>query len=158
VVKRQHGFTYLGALFLVALMAGALALTGEVWETSARREKEAELLYVGNQYRQAIASYYWAGPKQYPKSLEDLLRDQRKPGIERHLRKLYPDPVAGKEEWGLVRAYDGGIQGVYSLSPARPAKRYGFKPRDRELEGAATYTDWKFIHTPAESPIGDKAS
>jgi len=146
VRRNARGFTYLGALFLVAILSGGLAAVGEAWQLSAQRDKEAELLFAGHQYRQAIARYYQYGPRQYPRSLTDLLKDPRRPGTERYLRRLYPDPLNAGGEWGLVRAPDGGIQGVYSLSKERPLKTAGFKPRDRELLGAASYTDWKFLH------------
>ncbi|HJV09936.1 MAG TPA: type II secretion system protein, partial [Burkholderiales bacterium] len=74
----SRGFTYLGVLFLAVIMAGGLAITGDVWHTATMREKEAELLFVGNQYRKAIQRYYLTGPqRQYPRSLEDLLKDPR---------------------------------------------------------------------------------
>jgi len=121
-VRRQRGFTYVTVLFLVAMMAGGLALAGEVWHTSAMREKEADLLHVGNEYRKAIERYYVSGPRQYPKSLADLVKDPRQPGTVRHLRRLYPDPITGKDEWGLVKSNDGGIAGVYSTSEAAPTE------------------------------------
>ena len=133
---------------MVALLSGGLALIGEVWHTSTAREKEAELLFVGHQYRKAIERYYLSGPQQYPRALADLLKDARRPGTERHLRKLYADPVTGKE-WGLVKAPDGGILGVHSVSEDRPFKTAGFKPRDAAFENAQKYSDWKFVHAPA---------
>ena len=151
VKLRAAGFTYLALLFIVAVIAGGLAAVGEAWHTSARREKEAELLFIGHQYRQAIARYYLAGLR-YPRALADLLRDPRRPGTERYLRRLYADPLTGSSEWGLVKAPDGGIQGVYSLSQDRPLKTAGFRPRDRELLGAASYTDWKFMHARQSPP------
>jgi type II secretory pathway pseudopilin PulG len=144
----QKGFTYLTVLFVVAMMAGGLALAGEVWHTSAMREKEAELLHVGNEYRKAIERYYVSGPKQYPKNLADLVRDPRQPGVVRHLRRLYPDPVTGKEEWGLVKSNDGGIAGVHSLSEAAPLKTAGFAVRDAAFEGKTKYADWQFVYAP----------
>jgi hypothetical protein len=79
------------------------------------------------------------------------------PGTQRHLRRLYPDPLTGSNEWGLVRAPDGGIAGVHSLSTARPLKAAGFKLRDAEFEGAASYADWKFTHAPqAAQPAAPK--
>jgi type II secretory pathway pseudopilin PulG len=153
---RVAGFTYMTILFVVAIMGVGLALAGEVWHTAAMREREAELLFVGNQYRRAIGLYYLNGPKQYPRTLDDLLRDQRKPGIERYLRKLYPDPITGKGEWGLVKAPDGGVAGVYSLSNDRPLKVAGFRIRDRDLEGAAVYQDWKFVYSPAAQPAAQQ--
>ncbi|OGA23607.1 MAG: hypothetical protein A3H34_01170 [Betaproteobacteria bacterium RIFCSPLOWO2_02_FULL_67_19] len=143
------GFTYLTALFIVAILAGGLALIGEVWHTAALREKEAELLYVGNQYRKAIERYYLNGPRQYPRALADLLKDPRKAGTERYLRRIYVDPITGKDEWGLVNAPDGGIMGVHSLSGDKPLKSANFQPRDNAFEGAAKYSDWKFVVTPA---------
>lgn len=157
--RRARGFTYLGALFLVALLAGGLALGGEAWQTTVEREKETELLFAGNQYRRAIGQYYEAtpgDPKRYPRTLQDLLQDPRQPGARRYLRKLYPDPVTGAKEWGLVKAPDDGILGVYSLSEAPPRKVAGFRLRDAGFERAKTYADWKFLYTPAQlqAPAG----
>jgi type II secretory pathway pseudopilin PulG len=148
---RQDGLTYMTVLFVVALLSGSLALVGEAWETAARREKETELLFAGNQLRNAIVSYYERTPgnvKAYPARLEDLLNDPRQPGIQRHLRKLYPDPL-GAKEWGLIAAPHGGIAGVYSLSDKAPLRTAGFGVRDAAFEGAAKYSDWKFMHTPS---------
>jgi type II secretory pathway pseudopilin PulG len=153
VSAAQRGFTYLTVLFIVAILGAGLALTGEVWETAAKREKEAELLFVGDQYRKAIERYFLSGPqRQYPRTLEDLLKDPRVPGTARYLRKLYPDPLTGKTEWGLVKGGDGGIAGVHSLSTERPLKIAGFRLRDADLEGARSYADWKFSHTATPRP------
>lgn len=150
----SEGFTYLGLLFIVAIMGLAMALAAQVWETSIRREKERELLFVGNQIRQAIGSYYAEMPdgvKRYPRRLEDLLQDNRYPGIKRHLRKLYRDPVTGNDKWGLVLSDEGGIQGIYSLSPLAPLKRAGFDTADRGFENKLHYWEWTFVHIPAQS-------
>jgi type II secretory pathway pseudopilin PulG len=147
--QRMSGFTYLAALFVVALMGAGLALMSELWHTASLREKEAELLYVGHQYRRAIERYYLTGPqRQYPRTLQDLLKDPRTPTVQRYLRRLYPDPVTGTSEWILVKGPDGGIMGVHSASEERPFKIANFKLRDRELEGATKYADWKFVYTP----------
>lgn len=145
---KQRGFTYLTLLFMVAILAGGAALAGEVWETSAKREKEAELLHVGNEYRKAIERYYLSGPRQYPKNLEDLVKDPRQPGTVRHLRRLYPDPITGKSEWGVVKSADGGVAGVYSLSEAAPLKSAGFAVRDAAFEGKTKYSEWQFVFAP----------
>ena len=139
------GFTYFGVLLLVAMLGAGLSLAGEVWQTAALREREAELLHVGSEYRAAIARYYLTVQRQYPRALADLIRDPRQPGVVRHLRRLYPDPITGRDEWGLVRAPDGGIAGVYSLSEEKPIKIAGFSVPDREFEGKEKYADWKFM-------------
>ena len=148
----QRGFTYLTVLFVVAMMSAGLALIGEVWHTSNVREKEAELLHIGNEYRKAIERYYLSGPRQYPKTPADLIKDPRQPGTVRHLRRVYPDPITGKEEWGLVKSADGGFAGVYSLSEAAPLKTAGFAVRDSSFEGKTKYTDWQFVYSPAAAP------
>lgn len=151
--RAQRGFTYLTALFMIAILSGGLALVGEMWLTQTQREREAELLFAGHEYRKAIERYYLNGPqRQYPRTLQDLLKDPRRPGTERYLRKLYRDPITGGE-WGLLRAPDGGILGVHSLSEAKPLKTGGFKLRDAGFENAQRYADWKFIHAAPVAPM-----
>jgi len=139
---------------LIALMLVSVALMGalDVWALQRQRQQEEELLFVGNQYRKAIERYVLAGKAQYPRTLEDLLKDPRQPSTQRYLRRLYPDPITGKNEWGLVKGPDGGIGGVYSLSEDKPFKSANFKLRDANLEGAQKYSDWKFSFTPAAQP------
>jgi type II secretory pathway pseudopilin PulG len=144
---RQRGFTYVGFLILVAVTGAGLAAYGEIASHAAQREKEAELLFRGNQYRDGIASYY-RKEQRYPQSLEQLLEDKRYPMPVRHLRRLYPDPVTGSREWGLVEAPGGGVMGVYSRSPDKPIKSGNFSTADQEFTKAAAYEDWKFVHSP----------
>jgi type II secretory pathway pseudopilin PulG len=153
VRARVAGFTYLTVLFVVAFMGLGLAIAGQVWQTAIMREREAQLLYAGNQYRRAIERYYLSGLNQYPRTLEDLLKDPRKPGTQRYLRKLYPDPLTGKSEWGVMKAPDGGIMGVYSQSEDKPIKTAGFALVNRDFEGAAKYADWKFAYNPAAAQV-----
>src|SRR6478752_4068049 len=56
------GFTYIGLLFLVALMGAALVGVAQVWHTQVQRDKEEDLLFVGNQFRRAISLYYERAP------------------------------------------------------------------------------------------------
>lgn len=151
LLARTRGFGYLAVLFIVAILAGSLALTGEIWETAVRREKEAELLYVGGEYRKAIGRYYLnANRRLYPRSLDDLLKDPRDSATVRHLRKRYADPITGKTEWGIVRGPDGGIMGVYSLSETAPLKVANFRIADKGFDNSDKYTGWKFVYTPPQ--------
>ena len=149
--KSQGGFTYIGLLLLIAIMGVALAATGMLYRTQAQREKEKELLFVGDQFRRAIKLYYEKSPggdKRYPKSLGDLLRDQRYPGVQRYLRKIYVDPMTGSTDWGLVAAPAGGIAGVHSLSEQTPMKTAEFSEADAGFTGTTSYADWKFSYLP----------
>ena len=151
MVRRDRGYTYLGLLFAVAILSAGLGVVGELWQTAMRRDKEAELIHAGNAYRRAIMLYYESSPRgrpQYPQRLEQLLKDDRHPGTRRYLRRLYIDPITGQQEWGAIRAPDGGIMGVHSLATAAPLKQSGFRPVDASLAGAASYADWKFFYQP----------
>lgn len=144
-MRRQRGFTYLWLLFAVAGMGLLLAAASQSWETVARREKEAELLFVGDQFARAIAAYHERSPgaaKQYPAKLEDLVEDTRFPVPQRHLRKIFRDPVSNGTEWGLVKA-GGRIVGVHSLSAGKPY-RTAFSGRHAAFAGAARYDQWVF--------------
>lgn len=144
---REAGFTLLGLLFLVAGLGVGLAALGTVWHTVVQREREQELLFVGNQYRRAIEQYWRQSPggvRQLPKTLEELLADPRFPTTVRHLRRLYRDPMTGKPEWGLITEPDGGISGVYSLGEGEPLKRSGFAPDDQRFMDASSYQAWAF--------------
>jgi len=148
---KQKGFTYLALMLAVALTGGALAAVGELSSRAAQREKEAELLFIGREFRSAIAAYYERAPggaKRYPQKLEDLLEDKRHPVVQRYLRRIYADPLTAKAEWGLVDAPEGGIMGVHSLSADAPVKTGGFDKADEALAGAASYADWKFTYSP----------
>ena len=146
----QSGFTYLYVLMLIVLIGMGLAAAGTLWRTDAQRAREAELLFIGSQYRQAIRSYYEFDPAQprLPQSIDDLLQDNRRPNILRHLRRAYRDPLTGGE-LALIRAPDTqGIAGVYSLATGSPFKIAGFLPEDAAFKDASTYADWRFVFTP----------
>jgi type II secretory pathway pseudopilin PulG len=147
----QRGFVLLALLVALALLAVGLVSAVDVWRMSRQRDREKELLFVGDQYRQAIQRYYSAAPRGgqrgYPTSLEVLLEDDRFPTPVHHLRRAYPDPITGKAEWGLLKAGDR-IVGVYSLSEATPIKQAGFSPGHQAFKDAASYKDWVFAYVP----------
>lgn len=142
MVARSRGFTYIGVLLATAILTAGIGLAIEAWHTTLRRDREADLLHIGNQYQRAIMLYYEGSPTgrpRYPRELTDLVRDDRYPTTRRYLRKVYPDPITGTE-WGIMKSPDGGIMGVYSNSTAQPLKLRG---------AAASYQDWKFAYVPA---------
>jgi type II secretory pathway pseudopilin PulG len=146
----QRGFTYLGMLVIVALLGFGLAAFGELYSHASQREKERELLFIGNQFRDAIASYYNKSPgaKVYPKKLDDLVEDKRFPMPQHHLRRVYSDPMTRKAEWGLVEAPGGGFMGVHSLSEETPIKSADFSAKDAAFADAENYTKWMFTYSP----------
>ena len=146
-LNSSRGFTYLGLLFALALAGVAFALTGVVWHTAGKRAKEEQLLFAGSAIRDAIARYYRRSPggnREYPRTLQDLLEDRRYITVERHLRKIYVDPISGKRDWGLIKTGDDRIVGVYSQSHEAPMKRDNFRDVQASYPDAKQYSDWKF--------------
>ena len=81
---------------MVALLVGmgimAILMTAAmpVWKTTAQREREAELIFRGQQYMRAIELYQRRLPGAMPPNL-DVLIDQK------FLRKKYKDPITGDD-------------------------------------------------------------
>ena len=151
LLRRAEGFTYLGVLLLVAIMGFGLAAFGELHSHAAQRDKEQELLFIGAQFRDAIASYYNKSPgaKSYPKKLEELVEDKRFPMPQHHLRRVYRDPMTESVDWAVVEAPGGaGIMGVHSRSEEAPIKTGNFAAAEATFEGAENYSKWAFIYSP----------
>lgn len=149
--RRQGGFSYLIALFLVAAVALVSVRALENVAASERRRKEAELLLVGQAYRNAIKAYYLETEgyvKVYPPTLEELLKDVRMSVLTRPLRKRYRDPMTASGDWGIVEAEGGGVMGVYSRSTLKPYKTGGFPPELAAFANAKQYQEWRFVYEP----------
>lgn len=152
--KNQLGFTYIGILMVIAISGIGLAGVGIVWHQQAQQENEKELLYIGDQYRKAINSYFENSPsgiKQYPKELKNLISDERFPDKKmNHIRKLYSDPVTHGKPWGLIEQ-QGFIIGIYSTSKSVPLKKSGFPAPHEAFAEATSYEDWKFTASQQQS-------
>jgi type II secretory pathway pseudopilin PulG len=159
----QAGFSFLGLLFLLAGLGVALAALGTVWSTAAQREKELDLLFIGDQYRRAIESFWKiplpvGTPRRLPKDFDELLLDPRFPNTVRHLRRVWRDPLTGTSEWGLVREPDGGISGIHSLSTRQPFKSGNFPVDYEQFRGSGQLPrlgiPLRCREGPARSPAG----
>lgn len=147
-IARQDGYAFVVVLAALALVSLGLARAGPLWADAAQRDKERELLRVGQMYAQALASYRNLSPgseRQFPMQLDALVLDTRFAGTLRHLRKLYPDPLNPGRPWGLVRDAQGRIQGVYSLSEDAPVAQGPLVLDGVSLAPARRYADWKFV-------------
>lgn len=146
----QQGVMLLALLIFLAILGLVATKTVEVWSTALTREREQELLFVGEQYRSAIERYYYATPganKVLPASLDELIKDDRFPKPQHHLRQLYPDPFREGETWGVLRQ-GSRIIGVYSLSDQKPMKKSGFGAKYTSFSAAQSYRGWRFIFLP----------
>ncbi len=156
--RPARGFVYIALLIGLAVIGIGLSATSEVWTQSRQREKEEELLFVGNQIRQAISRYYLQSPpsaRRFPMTLDELVEDLRTPDKPaRFLRKLYADPMTNTPQWGEVRLANGQLVGVYSPSSEKPFKVFGFALRDKTFLDKDRYSDWVFRSAlPAANPV-----
>lgn len=142
---RQDGFTYLLLLWWVAVSGVMLAALGHRWSLDARRQREAELVFRGEQVVQALRSYGAATPPgqaELPLQIDELVEDRRQEVVRHHLRRHWPDPITG-QAWGLVMDGDR-IKGVFSTSTAEPVSAPDHVQR---------YEDWRFeVSASAASP------
>lgn len=144
---RQSGLVLLAVLIFLLLTSLGVSAMVELERTNTQRAKEKDLLFVGDQYRRAIQSYYSSAPagksQSLPRSLDDLLEDKRFPMPVRHLRRLYPDPMTGKTDWVIVQGANG-IIGVHSRSRLTAFMKWGFPVQYREFQIRETYAEWVF--------------
>ena len=169
--RNAHGFSYIALLVAIVIIGISLGAAGIYWQNVMLREKEEELLFRGNQYRQAIERYYTAipGRAQYPQNIDDLLKDDRTPAGKRHLRQKYKDPMTG-EDFETITAQTAsaavravapqtpavpGIIGVHSKSEKEPLKKDNFPPPNEDLAGKSKYSEWMFLARakPGQAPL-----
>ncbi|WP_305821815.1 type II secretion system protein [Massilia brevitalea] len=149
--RHAAGFTYVGMVFFVAILGLVGAATLKVDSLLRRAAAEQDLLEIGAEFSEALRSYAAATPRgspTAPPTLQELLKDPRFPGTRRHLRKIFVDPVTGKDEWGIVYQGDKtGVLAVYSLSQAQPLKLANFDARFLNFENKEHLSEWKFTAT-----------
>jgi len=151
---RQGGFMLLGVMIVLALAALGAVHTGQRLADARQRANEDELLFVGEQYRQAIQSYWRASPRgvhAWPVQLDDLIEDHRFPEPRRHLRKLFADPMSPDMPWGVVRQGNAVI-GIYSQASGLPFRQAGFSDEQHGFEGAQDYAAWRFVASVPTAP------
>lgn len=157
---RQGGFTYVGLIVMVAIVGLVGAATLKVESLIRRAEAEEELLEVGAEFTRALKSYAEATPRgqpQQPPSLKELLRDPRFREPRRHLRKIYIDPITGKDQWGIIYlSGDKGVIGVHSLSDTKPLKIGNFDSRFQGFDNADLISDWRFTTSGQSALPGER--
>src|SRR3954447_964770 len=90
-LRGQHGYAMAALLVALGVMAILATAAMPVWHQMTQREREAELVFRGNQYVRAIRLFTAkAGPGVLPPNL-DVLTQQR------YLRKKYKDPITNAE-------------------------------------------------------------
>jgi type II secretory pathway pseudopilin PulG len=132
----------------MSVMCVMLSVALPVWRTVMQREREAELIFRGQQYARAIALFqrHYAGT--FPSSVEALVegrflrRRYLDPMTNREFRLLYADvpyaAVAVRPAPTTIADPRRGIVGVVSGSSATSLRSYG---------GRWRYDEWMFVAT-----------
>lgn len=162
---KESGFAYLLLLIVVAMIGLLSASSLSIGSQVTRRDAERELLAIGSEFEQALKSYAAVSGSPGglargvgPRSLQDLMKDPRFPGLKRHLRQIYADPLTGRAQWGLVIEPGGSIVGIYSLVEGVPIQRTGFEASKVSFENAESYASWIFGLPNASFPGTRKTS
>jgi hypothetical protein len=94
--KRADGYAMAALLLAVAAMTVLMTMAMPVWRHAARREKEAELIFRGEQYARAIGLFQRKFPGAFPPTIDVLVE-------QRFLRKKYKDPMVEDGEFQELR-------------------------------------------------------
>lgn len=89
-VGDERGFMMVALLVLMAVMAVAMTAALPAWSTLSRREREAELVFRGEQYARAITLFQRKYGGSFPPNIDVLV-------TERFLRKKYKDPITNDD-------------------------------------------------------------
>lgn len=89
------GYAMAALLVAIAVMSVMMSMALPTWRHAAQREKEAELVFRGEQYARAVALYQRKFAGAFPPSI-DVLLDQR------FLRKAYKDPMVEDGEFEIL--------------------------------------------------------
>lgn len=94
-LRGQRGFAMAALLVVLAIMSLMLSMALPVWHHAAQREREAELIFRGEQYARAIMLYQRQTPGAYPPDVDTLVEG-------RFLRRAYRDPMTAGGEFRLI--------------------------------------------------------
>ncbi len=104
-------------LFAITVMAIGLMVAVPVWQTQIQREKEAELIFRGNQYVEAVRVFQLKKPGTFPKSLDELVK-------EKCIRRLYKDPMSSDGTWNIILLAGGAAPGGKQRMTPGPGRTF----------------------------------
>ena len=94
--SREAGYTLAIFLMVIAVMAIMMAVAVQTVSFQMQREKEAELIFRGQQFVEGIRLFKQKYGR-YPMQLKEMW--EANPKV---LRQKWIDPMTGSENWGLV--------------------------------------------------------
>ena len=97
-IHKKNGYTLVILAFAIFVLSLGLMLAVPIWQTQIQRELEAELIFRGKQYVEAVRLYQLKNPGKFPSNLDELVE-------ENFLRRPFPDPMTTHGEWNLILNY-----------------------------------------------------
>jgi type II secretory pathway pseudopilin PulG len=113
----EGGYTLVVVVMIVAIMAIMMAVAVQEVSFQMQREREAELIFRGQQYVEGIRLYRQKYGR-YPVRMKELW--EANPKV---LRQKWIDPITGSEDWGLVFLGQEGQQVNVSGGPVSPGQQ-----------------------------------
>jgi type II secretory pathway pseudopilin PulG len=135
--KREAGYAMAALLVALSVMSILASAAMPTWRQMSQREKEAELIFRGQQYARAIGLFQRrAGPGTNPPNLDVLVQ-------QRFLRKKYKDPITGGDfdlispTTAMAAATAPGARGAANAPGARAfgGDSAASQQRQQELQG-----------------------
>ena len=120
----RPGYVLIMLFFGITAMGIGLLVAVPVWQTQIQREREAELIFRGKQYVEAVRLYQVKKPGTFPKNMEELVE-------ERCLRRPFKDPMTQEGDWNII-LLPQGVPGA--LGRSRPPEGLS-RTRQREEQG-----------------------
>ena len=118
----EWGYAMAALLVAMSVMAVMMTVAMPVWKHMSQREKEAELVFRGQQYARAIELMQRKMPGALPPNI-DLLVTQK------FLRKKYKDPITGEDFDTVTPAQTAGPAAARrTQQPGQPTGRSGAGP------------------------------
>lgn len=102
---RQRGFALAALLVAIAILSVMMLVALPAWRHQMQREKEAELIFRGEQYARAIGLYQRKIAGTFPPSLDALVDGK-------YLRRKYKDPITGDD---FVPIYANSAAGLAAM-------------------------------------------
>jgi type II secretory pathway pseudopilin PulG len=152
----ERGYAMAALLVAVAVMAVLMSVALPAWRHQAQREKEAELVFRGEQWVRAMQQYQRKnGPGTMAPSLDVLVQ-------QRFVRKKWKDPITGEDFVPVMvgqqpsQPGQGGRQGAPPTPPTFGGQPVGgggimgvrsksTEASIREYKGATRYDQWQFL-------------
>ena len=119
-------------LVAIGVMGIMLTVAMPAWKTAAQREREAELIFRGEQYARALMLFQRRVANAAPPSIDFLVE-------ERFLRKKYKDPITD-DDFALVVAGQNARPGAGGNSGATPDGGRGAAPAPSQPFGGTAGT------------------